>query len=193
MVTMHFEDIQRVMLQNKQILEMFPFLWPVDDDGNRIPLEAFQFHTTLADKIPHGWGLVFAKDLFERTRKIVLSENIGLENYQYIRIGIGGNRISIVGNIKNEKLQELFDEIEYLSERTCADCGAPATRTSILTELPVCETCAMIISQKRGGPSREFKKYTPSEWIRFDGSRVFVYDGKEWKERKDESGEEKEE
>jgi len=193
MVTMHFEDVQRVMLQNKQILEMFPFLWPVDEDGNKIPLEVFQFHATLADKIPQGWGRVFAKDLFERTRKIVLSEGIGLENYQFIRIGVGGNRISIVGNIKNEKLQELFDEIEYISERICVDCGAPATRTSTITDLPVCENCAMIISQKRGGPSREFKKYTPSEWIRFDGSRVFVYDGKEWKERKEESGEEKEE
>lgn len=183
MTTIHFEDVQQVMIQNRQILEMFPFLWPVDEDGNRIPLEKFQFHTTLADRIPQGWGRVFAKDLFERTRSIVESEGIGLDNYQYLRIGVGGNRISIVGNIKNDKLQSLFDEIEYMSERICADCGMPATYISVLAGIPVCENCKMMIEDKRGGKSGEFVRYEPTVWIKVVDGKQLSFDGKNWIEQ----------
>lgn len=182
-MTVHFEDVQRVMLQNKQILDMFPFLWPVDEDGNKVPLEQFQYHVTLADKIPPGWGLVFAKDLFERTRKIVESEGLGLQNYQYLKIGVGGNRISIVGNIQNEKLQSLFDEIEYMSERICADCGEQATHTNIMTNLPICQRCKMEIESRRGGKGHDFVKYEPSVWIKVVDGKQMVFDGKNWNEQ----------
>ncbi len=179
---MQIHDVGEIIAANKEILDRFPFLWPTDDDGNRIPLQVFQFSHTSVEKIPPGWQRNFGHQLLESIRSVV--ERAGrLDTFLLTHLGGAGGRLVIGGNEEIDGLSEIFDEFVYMSERICAECGGAASHTSIIAGLPICTQCKTNIERaRRSQRMREFAKLLLPEWRKTENGKEFAYNGRTWEE-----------
>lgn len=190
---MQIHDMRQIFEQNRQMLDIYPFLWPIDEDGNRIPLDAFQYSQTLVDRIPPGWARVFGHEFVQGMKRLCDSARVDYETCHFTHFKVGGGKWSLRFSEDAPGLEEFLDKMEYMSQRICAECGQSATRLEIGADLPICDKCAEIFSSRRNIPmnNRIFPKLEQETWLKEKGGVWYEFDGNNWNEYKTEESDEK--
>ena len=138
------ENLEEIKQKNKELLEKYPWLYPVSEyTGKR--LENYDYSFTWMDDIPLGWNIAFGKQMVEELGAL-------LEKYNYqdeysicqIKEKFGGLRWYDNGFPTEgyEEYKEWLDKYEELSFKTCIDCGKPAKYFTRGWITPICEDCA---------------------------------------------------
>lgn len=138
------ENLEEIKQKNKELLERYPWLYPVSEYTGK-PLENYDYSFTWMDDIPLGWNIAFGKQMIEELGAL-------LEKYNYqdeysicqIKEKFGGLRWYDNGFPTEgyEEYKEWLDKYEELSFKTCIDCGKPAKYFTRGWITPICEDCA---------------------------------------------------
>ena len=138
------ENLEEIKQKNKELLEKYPWLYPVSEYTGK-PLENYDYSFTWMDDIPLGWNIAFGKQMVEEL-------GVLLEKYNYqdeysicqIKEKFGGLRWYDNGFPTEgyEEYKEWLDKYEELSFKTCIDCGKPAKYFTRGWITPICEDCA---------------------------------------------------
>lgn len=138
------ENLEEIKQENKELLEKYPWLYPVSEYTSK-PLEDYDYSFTWMDDIPLGWNIAFGKQMVEELGAL-------LEKYNYqgeysicqIKEKFGGLRWYDNGFPTEgyEEYKEWLDKYEELSFKTCIDCGKPAKYFTRGWITPICEDCA---------------------------------------------------
>ena len=138
------ENLEEIKQKNKELLEKYPWLYPVSEYTGK-PLENYDYSFTWMDDIPLGWNIAFGKQMVEELGAL-------LEKYNYqdeysicqIKEKFGGLRWYDNGFPTEgyEEYTEWLDKYEELSFKTCIDCGKPAKYFTRGWITPICEDCA---------------------------------------------------
>ena len=120
-------------------------------------IEVLDARTHRTDRFAHAKHGTFRREII-----VPIGERRGGEHIYHLLPYVGVN---------------LFDEIEYRSERTCSTCGKPASKTSKATGLPACVECAEMFSFAR---NEKFANLTETCWIRIENDEQYTYNGREW-------------
>ena len=138
------ENLEEIKQKNKELLEKYPWLYPVSEYTGK-PLENYDYSFTWMDDIPLGWNIAFGKQMVEELGAL-------LEKYNYqdeysicqIKEKFGGLRWYDNGFPTGgyEEYKEWLDKYEELSFKTCIDCGKPAKYFTRGWITPICEDCA---------------------------------------------------
>lgn len=138
------ENLEEIKQKNKELLEKYPWLYPVSEYTGK-PLEDYDYSFTWMDDIPLGWNIAFGKQMVEELGAL-------LEKYNYqdeysicqIKEKFGGLRWYDNGFPTEgyEEYKEWLDKYEELSFKTCIDCGKPAKYFTRGWITPICEDCA---------------------------------------------------
>ena len=138
------ENLEEIKQKNKELLEKYPWLYPVSEYTGK-PLENYDYSFTWMDDIPLGWNIAFGKQMVEELGAL-------LEKYNYqdeysifqIKEKFGGLRWYDNGFPTEgyEEYKEWLDKYEELSFKTCIDCGKPAKYFTRGWITPICEDCA---------------------------------------------------
>lgn len=138
------ENLEEIKQENKELLEKYPWLYPVSEYTGK-PLENYDYSFTWMDDIPLGWNIAFGKQMIEELGAL-------LEKYNYqdeysicqIKEKFGGLRWYDNGFPTEgyEEYKEWLDKYEELSYKTCIDCGKPAKYFTRGWITPICEDCA---------------------------------------------------
>lgn len=138
------ENLEEIKQKNKELLEKYPWLYPVSEYTGK-PLENYDYSFTWMDDIPLGWNIAFGKQMIEELGAL-------LEKYNYqdeysicqIKEKFGGLRWYDNGFPTEgyEEYKEWLDKYEELSFKTCIDCGKPAKYFTRGWITPICEDCA---------------------------------------------------
>ena len=138
------ENLEEIKQKNKELLEKYPWLYPVSEYTGK-PLENYDYSFTWMDDIPLGWNIAFGKQMVEELGAL-------LEKYNYqdeysicqIKEKFGGLRWYDNGFPTEgyEEYKEWLDKYEELSYKTCIDCGKPAKYFTRGWITPICEDCA---------------------------------------------------
>ena len=138
------ENLEEIKQKNKELLEKYPWLYPVSEYTGK-PLENYDYSFTWMDDIPLGWNIAFGKQMVEELGAL-------LEKYNYqdeysicqIKEKFGGLRWYDNGLPTEgyEEYKEWLDKYEELSYKTCIDCGKPAKYFTRGWITPICEDCA---------------------------------------------------
>ena len=108
-------------------------------------IEDFDFSYTELDGMPEGWKKAFGEQICEEIQKL-LEEADYVYKYRILQIKekFGGLRWydNTVPESIRERLNAIITKYEDLSERTCVECGAPATKISTGWISPWCDKCA---------------------------------------------------
>lgn len=138
------ENLEEIKQKNKELLEKYPWLYPVSEYTGK-PLENYDYSFTWMDDIPLGWNIAFGKQMIEELGAL-------LEKYNYqdeysicqIKEKFGGLRWYDNGFPTEgyEEYKEWLDKYEELSYKTCIDCGKPAKYFTRGWITPICEDCA---------------------------------------------------
>lgn len=177
---MFFANLNEVFERNRMILDRYPFLWPRDENGRKLLVEQFGYSRTQLDDVPSGWMSSFGYLMLDSVLNLLHSEHIEPDQYQ-MTIGVGSGRISLHGSIPNEKIQLLFDGVEYRSERTCSSCGSAATHRLSSNKLPLCEKCKQTMMGQTNLSHQDFENLMQlPEWYKITDSGTFVFNGEIW-------------
>ena len=138
------ENLEEIKQENKELLEKYPWLYPVSEYTGK-PRENYDYSFTWMDDIPLGWNIAFGKQMVEELEAL-------LEKYNYqdeysicqIKEKFGGLRWYDNGFPTEgyEEYKEWLDKYEELSFKTCIDCGKPAKYFTRGWITPICEDCA---------------------------------------------------
>ena len=138
------ENLEEIKQKNKELLEKYPWLYPVSEYTGK-PLENYDYSFTWMDDIPLGWNIAFGKQMVEELGAL-------LEKYNYqdeysicqIKEKFGGLRWYDNGFPTEgyEEYKEWLDKYEELSFKTCIDCGKLAKYFTRGWITPICEDCA---------------------------------------------------
>lgn len=126
--------------ENKRLITEYPFLapWnffegkPISNDGKYTEL----------DLMPKGWRKAFGEQLC-RALKEALIEDDDLESWHIVQMKekYGMLRIEDNGTKTGSRVPDILDKYERLSERTCIECGKPATQITLGWISPYCDKC----------------------------------------------------
>lgn len=124
-------------------------------------IEDFDFSYTELDGMPEGWKKAFGEQICEEIQKL-LEEADYVYKYRILQIKekFGGLRWydNTVPESIRERLNAIITKYEDLSERTCVNCGAPATKISTGWISPWCDKCAEKIHDNFVPVDEWFKK-----------------------------------
>lgn len=125
--------------ENKALCEKYPFLTlKVDDCDN--PIEP-DYEFTWLDSMPDGWRKAFGLQMCEELKAALIEDNM-LEDYEIVQIKEKYGGLRWYDNGHSEKVGDIIEKYEELSERTCIDCGEPAKYMSLGWICPYCTSCA---------------------------------------------------
>ena len=138
------ENLEEIKQENKELLEKYPWLYPVSEYTGK-PLDNYDYSFTWMDDVPLGWNIAFGKQMVEELGAL-------LEKYNYqgeysicqIKEKFGGLRWYDNGFPTEgyEEYKEWLGKYEELSFKTCIDCGKPAKYFTRGWITPICEDCA---------------------------------------------------
>lgn len=138
--------------KNRELCRKYPFLQPRDWRDDPYPDEDYSF--TYLDDMPVGWKKAFGEQMCEEIMQ-VLSEDGNVDNYRVLQVKEKYGTLHWYDNGVSDKVYEILNKYEDLSERTCCNCGKPATAYSTGWISPWCDECAA----KIGGSFIPAEKY----------------------------------
>ena len=135
-------DVQK---HNKELIERYPFVafkeYDFDTDSYHIAADE-DYTSTWLDCMPRGWKKAFGEDLC-RELKEALDEFQFTDKYviSQVKEKYGGLRWYDNGIPKGCRAWDVIGKYERISERTCCNCGKPATKISRGWICPWCDDC----------------------------------------------------
>ena len=147
------------IMENKRLVEKFPWLWPSDFMWVKIPEEEYDYTWTILDEFPVGWKKAFAEKMCEEIQE-VLEQYGRVETFHIdqLKEKYGKMRLYFSGAVGEaySKLRDIIHKYETVSTFTCCKCGKPATRVSSEWICPYCDDCG---DGSCMAPIDEFYKY----------------------------------
>ena len=151
---------EEVRQKNRELCEKYPFLIPRNrwsgkriteaQDGGYYPgdpktVPEYDYEYTELDDMPDGWRIAFGETLCEELKQEL--RNAGgekaLNDYMIVQIKEKFGYLRWYDNGCTDRwFMEILPKYERLSERTCINCGKPATRISTGWSSPWCDDCA---------------------------------------------------
>lgn len=131
-------------MNNRELIEKYPWLLPrnrwTDEE-----IEDFDYSWTELDAMPEGWRKAFGLEMCEEIQKLLEGANY-VYKYRVLQIKEKFGSLRWYDNSVPESIRERLNAIikkyEDISERTCVNCGAPATKISTGWISPWCDKCA---------------------------------------------------
>lgn len=126
---------------NHWLILEFPFLLPVTEKTAEF-IEYFDYSWTMLDSMPNGWRKAFGLQMCFEIKSLLEKVNF-VDQYRVVQIkekysGLRWYDNGVPKSIYKE-FSELIDKYERLSERTCVQCGNPATKISVGWICPWCD------------------------------------------------------
>ena len=156
------KSLSKEQLDNKALVEKYPFLMPRNVFSDEIP-EDYNYSYTKLDQIPYGWRHAFGLAMMEEIR-LALGKHIHAYRVNQIKEKYGTLRWYDNGG--NDKVHEVVRKYGTMSGLTCIDCGKHATRISFGYILPFCDNCGDNEHHKRDYVPL-YKWYKKSKVIKF--------------------------
>ena len=137
---MHKRSLKkRIRLKNKKLLKKYPWLWPVDWRGNKIPRKKLDYGFTWMEDIPRGWryAFVMVRDIDKELRKYNYNRKFYIlqikEKYGELRLYHAG---------APGEVEHIIDAYSHISTNICIRCGkvdVPMVGRGWVS--PLCEKC----------------------------------------------------
>lgn len=153
---------------NRELIEKYPFLLPRNRWTGK-PSEDFDYSYTELDAMPKGWREAFGEQLCEELKQeLIRAESertdspeerrrfVGwyqvdpppdypddlLHVWQIMQIKEKYGTLRLYSSFSTPGMGDIIRKYTDLSERTCIDCGKPATKISLGWISPWCDDCA---------------------------------------------------
>lgn len=147
------EKLKNRKTQNKALIEKYPFLRPLNWQLGEI--DNYDYEFTEIDNLPDGWKDLHLKDgrfYLDALKDAMLLDKIDIDKARIIQMKEKWGRMVIYPSAEGDNTEKILSEIEEISERTCCQCGAPATKISRGWICPWCDKCAEEESKRRDYP-----------------------------------------
>ena len=128
-------------MNNKELIERYPFLMPRNRWTGKIP-EEFNYSYTELDAMPDGWRKAFGERMCEEIRNALIEENY-LDEYRISQIKEKYGMLRWYSFGTTQKVEDIIYKYEYISRFICMNCGRPyAKELDIGWVYTLCENCA---------------------------------------------------
>lgn len=146
---------KKIKMENKRLCKRYPFLIPrhvwTDEIMWKGPKRDWRYTKpysyTELDCMPPGWRKAFGEQMCEEIREALIEANY-LYKYRIVQIKEKYGGLRWYDNGAPKKVQDIIDKYWEISERTCINCGKPATKISTGWICPYCDKCADKISYR---------------------------------------------
>lgn len=142
-------------MNNKELIERYPFLMPMNRWTGEVPND-FNYSYTELDAMNNGWRQAFGKRMCEEIRNALIEDNC-LDEYRISQIKEKYGTLRWYDFGATQKVYDIISKYEYISGFICPSCGRPYAK-----ELNVggwiytlCEDCAL----------KMFPNMTHQDWI----------------------------
>lgn len=153
-----------IQKQNKKLIERYPFLLPRNRWTDKV-VKNYNYTYTELDAMPRGWKKAFGVILCEELRESLL-ENGFLEKYRITQIKEKYGGLRWYSNGCDEKMKDIINKYEYLSEHICIECGK--FDVSMFDDgwvSPYCDNCFI---EKRRKINKNYQKFSKKELPEFN-------------------------
>lgn len=150
--------MERTREENIALCERYPFLLPWNrwsgkkiteaEDGGYWPgdpdaVPEYDYEYTELDSLPDGWDIAFGRQMCEELREALIEDD-DLDKWRIVQMKekFGGLRLYDNGCKQGSRVPDIIEKYERISERTCINCGKPATKITCGWIMPVCDDCA---------------------------------------------------
>lgn len=134
--------------ENERLKIEYPFLIRRDWQGKVIENDDW----TYLDEMPDGWRKAFGEKMCQELKDILVKADY-LNKYRILQIKEKFGLLCWYGGIIPESISEEYtawlEKYEDLSEKTCIECGKPATKISLGWISPFCDDCASKIEYEK--------------------------------------------
>lgn len=128
--------------ENEEIIKMYPFLRLRNEFTDEFIYPDGENETTWLDDFPYGWLLSFGMGMIEEINQEYLKMNEEARNdFRIIQIKEKYGSLRFYVSFATEKMYEIIDKYERISEKTCIRCGKPAKWISTGWISPYCDEC----------------------------------------------------
>lgn len=110
----------------------------------------------ILSQLENGWRFAFGIRFCNELQKAILDSNAEDFLITQIKEKFGSLRVYSIG--ATEEIKKVIKKYEKLSQKTCVNCGAPATRITTNWIMPYCDNCVPCV----GDISRHIKAPTIS-------------------------------
>ena len=153
------EVSEEVKKENKRLCDAYPFLIPSNRfSGKRINsgekgywpgtpevMPEWDYEYTELDEMPDGWRKAFGEQMCEEIKQALLRyKDVGetlLDRYRIVQIKEKYGYLRWYDNFSTVEIQEIIRKYEIISQYTCINCGAPATKITRGWVMPFCDAC----------------------------------------------------
>ena len=126
-------------MNNKELIERYPFLLPRNRFTNKIP-ENFNYSYTELDAMPDGWRNTFGERMCEEIRNALIEANC-LDKYRISQIKEKYGTLRWYDFGATQKVYDIISKYEYLSQFICDRCGKPADYQTCGWIENICNKC----------------------------------------------------
>ena len=157
---------------NKQLIEKYPFLMPYNRWTGESTKDFDYSYTELID-MPRGWRIAFGEQMMQEIKDELIraeAERTGsqeerqrfadwyrterkadepddlLHIFKFTQIKEKYGSLRAYTNFGTDKIYDIIRKYELISEKTCINCGKPATKISQGWISPWCDDCAKDIN-----------------------------------------------
>lgn len=128
-------------MENKKIIEQYPFLLPRNRWTGAYPTD-FDFSFTVLDALPDGWRTAFGEEICKEIMEELVLNNC-VDEYRITQIKEKYGELHWYAHGGTERIhREIVPKYEIMSRRICLICGRPATLISTGWIAPWCSVCA---------------------------------------------------
>ena len=147
------EALDKRKEENKKLIEKYPFLKPLNWQLGEI--ENYDYSYTELDNGPDGWKNIHLADgrfYLDALKDAIIADKIDLNRIRVVQAKEKYGSYRLYFSAEGDEMEKVLNEIERISEVTCCECGAPATKISKGWICPYCDKCAEELSKKREYP-----------------------------------------
>lgn len=121
----------------RQIVDKYPFLRVRNIDGSIDESAKFPMMDL---EIPNGWDKLFVQ-MCDDLKEVLIEEGY-LDTFYFIQIKEKYNRlVCYAGYTITDKILQVLNKYEYMSQFVCTGCGAPATKMTTGYIASICDDC----------------------------------------------------
>ena len=148
---------EEVKKENKRLCDTYPFLIPSNRfSGKRINsgekgywpgtpevIPQWDYEYTELDAMPDGWRKAFGEQMCAEIKQALLEDGGEelLDKYRIDQIKEKYGYLRWYDSFSTVKIQGIIHKYETISQYTCINCGAPATKITRGWISPFCDNC----------------------------------------------------
>ena len=149
--------MERTKEENKALCEQYPFLLPWNRWSGKLITEAqdggfwpgdpdavpeYDYEYTELDALPDGWQKAFGIQMCDELRDALVEDgDLDRWRIEQLKEKWGGMRLYDNGYKQGSRIPDIIAKYERISERTCINCGKPATKVTCGWIMPFCDDC----------------------------------------------------